>query len=355
MRSALSAIAQTAAAAGVAWWLARALLPEPRPVFAPLAAIVALGATRGERGSRALQVSLGVAVGIGAAELVVSLLSTGTLQLALVTAVALTGAVFLFEAPTLIIQAGVSGALVVAIGSSPQAVGAERFLEALVGTGVALVVSQGLFPVDAVGSVRRAACEVLSGLADGLDRGAQASTTQDQDDLRAAQRSLREANLRIGSVEDGLRVAHEAARVARAGRKRGARLRRLDGIGNLLGTTVSAAEALVRAGGRLGRGEHEAPHDLTAALETLADLARQLADDLDRDDDALLERAEAATAHATAARRADPRPTTATAATLARSVARGLLDVGGVDAATSDRRLVVAAESASGGGVTSDG
>lgn len=79
-----------------------------------------------------------------------------------------------------------------------------------------------------------------------------------------------------------------------------------------------------------------------AALEALADLARRLADDPDCGDE-LLECARAAAAHAAAATRADPRPTPATAATLARSVARALLDAGHVDAATADRHLAEAA------------
>jgi uncharacterized membrane protein YgaE (UPF0421/DUF939 family) len=149
VRSGLSPVAQTTAAAAIAWWLAQALLPEPRPVFAPLAAIVALGATAGERGRRALQVTLGVTVGIGAAQLVIGLLGTGTLQLGLVTALALTVALFLFEAPTFVVQAGVSGAVVVAVGSAAQGVGPARVLEALLGSGVALVFSQALFPIDA--------------------------------------------------------------------------------------------------------------------------------------------------------------------------------------------------------------
>lgn len=136
--------------------------------------------------------SLGVTVGIGAAELGVRLLGTGTLQLALVTGVALLVAVFLVEASTFVVQAGVSGALVVAVGSSPQAVGANRFLEVLVGSGVALLVSQVLFPGDASGRVRRTVRVVLSRLGDGLDRAAQALRTGDAGDVDAAQHVYRE-------------------------------------------------------------------------------------------------------------------------------------------------------------------
>src|SRR5215212_2453086 len=53
LRPRLLAILQTAAAAVLAWQLAAALLPDPRPAFASIAAVIAVGATFGQRGSRA--------------------------------------------------------------------------------------------------------------------------------------------------------------------------------------------------------------------------------------------------------------------------------------------------------------
>lgn len=97
------------------------------------------------------------------------LLGAGTLQLALVTGLALVVAVFLFEATTFVVQAGVSAALVVA---TSRAVATDRFLEALVGAAVALLMSQVLFPVDAVAKVRAAVSAALAKLADGLDEAA---------------------------------------------------------------------------------------------------------------------------------------------------------------------------------------
>ncbi len=328
MRAALSPIAQTAVAAGAAWWLARHLLPEPRPVFAPLAAIVALGATRGERGRRALQVSLGVSIGVGAAELIVRLLGAGTLQLALVTGLALVVAVFLFEATTFVVQAGVSAALVVA---TSRAVATDRFLEALVGAAVALLMSQVLFPVDAVAKVRAAVSAALPKLADGLDEAAAELDTGESPKARAASDALRRANTRVGDVERALAAARESARLSRRRRADRDELERFEGIEDDLGATVSAADALARAVARLRGGPGEAPTELSAALRGLGDLARDLAGDLDREGHELLDRARTVTAHAAAAARHDPRPTAATASTLARSVAQGLLNVGGVE------------------------
>ena len=54
LRGRLLAIVQTAAAAVVAWELAVLMLPDPRPAFASIAAVIAIGATHGERFAAAL-------------------------------------------------------------------------------------------------------------------------------------------------------------------------------------------------------------------------------------------------------------------------------------------------------------
>src|SRR5207248_11025012 len=58
-------LVQTAVAAALAWLLAEKLLGHRSPFFAPIAAIVSLAATRGQRSRRAVELMLGVAIGIG--------------------------------------------------------------------------------------------------------------------------------------------------------------------------------------------------------------------------------------------------------------------------------------------------
>ena len=58
-------IAQCALAAGVAWALARYVLGHPQPFFAPVAAMVCLGFSFGQRLRRVAEVMVGVAVGVG--------------------------------------------------------------------------------------------------------------------------------------------------------------------------------------------------------------------------------------------------------------------------------------------------
>jgi uncharacterized membrane protein YgaE (UPF0421/DUF939 family) len=58
--------AQSAIAAGLAWYLAHDVIGHSRAFFAPIAAVIALGVGVANRPRRVVELTLGVAVGIGA-------------------------------------------------------------------------------------------------------------------------------------------------------------------------------------------------------------------------------------------------------------------------------------------------
>src|SRR4028118_1527780 len=64
LRSGWLQILQTGVAACVAWFLAVLLLGLEEPTFAPIAAVISLGQAIGERGRRAVEVTLGVGSGV---------------------------------------------------------------------------------------------------------------------------------------------------------------------------------------------------------------------------------------------------------------------------------------------------
>ena len=74
-------IGQAALAAGAAWFIAKELLGHPNPFFAPIAAVVSLGTSYGQRLRRVAEVTLGVAIGVLIADIVVILIGTGWWQL----------------------------------------------------------------------------------------------------------------------------------------------------------------------------------------------------------------------------------------------------------------------------------
>src|ERR1700728_221466 len=86
-------LAQTSVASGLAWYLAHDLLKHPQPFFAPIASAVCLSISNVLRGQRAVQMMIGVTLGIGTGTVVWGLLGTGPVPIAVVTAVALSLAV----------------------------------------------------------------------------------------------------------------------------------------------------------------------------------------------------------------------------------------------------------------------
>ena len=150
-------ILQTAAAAVAAWYLAKLLLPEQQPVFASIAAVVALGATYGQRSERAIELVGGVVLGIGVADLLVRAIGTGPAQIGLMVLLAMSAAVLLGGGPLLVTEAAVSAILLVVLEPTSAGLAPSRVVEAVVGGGVALAVSALAFPPDPVLLVGRSA------------------------------------------------------------------------------------------------------------------------------------------------------------------------------------------------------
>src|SRR5215210_5311893 len=133
-------VLQTATAAVGAWYLALALLGGDQPLFAPIAAVIALGATVGQRGQRAFELVGGVILGILVADLIVGAIGTGPWQAGVMIVLAMGTAVAMGGSELLVAESAVSAMLIATLPGAASGIPPERFLEALVGGGVALVV-----------------------------------------------------------------------------------------------------------------------------------------------------------------------------------------------------------------------
>ena len=126
-------ILQGTAAAAVAWVIARYVFDHHEPFFAPVAAVIALNTSLGERGLNAMRLLLGVLVGIVAGSIMLAALGSGSGSLALATLLAMTIAVAFGGARIVVAQAAVGAILTVAIGEAGA--GVERLADALIGAG----------------------------------------------------------------------------------------------------------------------------------------------------------------------------------------------------------------------------
>ena len=86
-------ILQAAVAASLAYFVAEVLVGHEQPFFAPIAAIICLSVTFGQRNRRAIELVFGVAVGLMVADLLVLVIGNGTLQIAVVVLLAMAAAV----------------------------------------------------------------------------------------------------------------------------------------------------------------------------------------------------------------------------------------------------------------------
>lgn len=157
---------QATAAAAVAWLIANAVHAKDRPFFAPIAAVVALTAPRGQRGMKAVQLLIGVFLGIVVGEIVVALMGAGYGRLAVAAFVALCGAAAIGDKRIALTQAGTSAILTV-IASNGRA-GWQRLLDAAIGGIVALTFTQIIFSPEPVALMREAETDALKGIARGL-------------------------------------------------------------------------------------------------------------------------------------------------------------------------------------------
>jgi uncharacterized membrane protein YgaE (UPF0421/DUF939 family) len=283
LRGRVLPIFQTASAAVAAWYLALLLLPVARPLFAPIAAVVALGATSGQRGRRVLELCGGVAVGIAVADLIVGVIGTGPWQAGVMVVLAMGAAVAMGGSELLVAEAAVSAILIATLPGAASGFPPERFLEAIVGGGVALAVAGLLFPPDPALHVGRALNTLFADLGRALGDVAGALEHGDPELAERAQEAARTLDDHLIQVRQELLMVRDTARFAPP--RRGAR-GLLDRVERSLPQVDFAARdvrVLARTGVRYLRAGGPAPEPLWLGIRGLADAVWALAASYDDD------------------------------------------------------------------------
>jgi uncharacterized membrane protein YgaE (UPF0421/DUF939 family) len=213
LRGRMLAIVQTAFAAVLAWWLAVLILPDPRPAFASIAAVIAVGATNGERAGRALQLVGGVVLGITVADLLIQLIGTGAWQIGVLVILAMSAAVAVGGGELLVVEAGVSAILLVALDPGAAAgFSPNRILEGVIGGVTALAISSIFFPPDPALGPGRAAQAMFVELGRALERIAAALETRDPGVAERALADARGVDPLLRAVEEEVATGRETAR-----------------------------------------------------------------------------------------------------------------------------------------------
>ena len=279
-------VVQSSVAAALAWYVTMLVLGDDRPFVAAIAAVISVGAVAGQTLRRAAEWMLGVTVGLGVAGVVMLAIGTGPVQTGVMVGLAMGVALLIRGGIMFWTEVGVSAILVSGLDPTTQGVSPDRFVEALLGCGVALAVC-AVFPSNPSLRVRKAARPILGDLATVYRDVAGAFIGGD---VELSQRALSEARLIDGRVSQLLEELDGGYQIARYAPPRRGHLRPLGfyaTTANHLDLAVRDTRGLARAAHTLvgERGATSGP--LVEALLELALAVEALAGYLERPDQLL--------------------------------------------------------------------
>jgi uncharacterized membrane protein YgaE (UPF0421/DUF939 family) len=273
-------IAQTALAAAGAWLVATELIGHARPFFAPIAAIIVLGVTRGRHAGRAVQLATGVAIGICVADLIVFNLGTGALTIVLVVALAMGVAVALGGEALVVSQAATSATLVATL-PLPDHFTLARAVDAFAGGTVALAVGFLLLPIDPVRLARTAAVAVLDELGSVLADLAAAVEARDREAVISALVRARALDDGQAGLIESASMGLEVATYSPLRRRRRSDLKRYAQAAVQLDLVIRNVRVAARGALRAVELGDNVPPDVIDALHHLVASVRALAPALD--------------------------------------------------------------------------
>jgi uncharacterized membrane protein YgaE (UPF0421/DUF939 family) len=266
-------LAQAAIATSLAWFIAKEGFGHPRPVFAPVVALIGVSATLGQRRRYAVEMTIGVALGIGIADALVVAIGDGPVQVGAIVAGAMAVAVALGGGAILVSEAAVSALLVVTVQPPGSGLSGARFLDSLLGGVVALIVT-ALLPANPAARARRAAAPLLEELAGTLDDVALAL---EHGDAGLADRALMRARaLDASPLAESVAAGEEMLRLSPFARGARARFGRYALAAAQVDAALTSVKALSRASVRgLKLGAH-IPDEVPGAVRDLAETVRTL-------------------------------------------------------------------------------
>ena len=275
VRGGLALALQAGLAAGLSWFVAHDLIGRPAPFFAPIAAVITLASSVGQRLRRTAELVVGVAIGIGIGDAIILLIGTGPWQLGLIVVLAILVATAVGGGTPLVVQSA-SSAVLVATLTATTGLPWTRFFDALVGGGVGLVVMTVLLPLNPLTVVRRAADPALRALADGLREVAAGLADKDADVVQQALAKLRAAEGAFAGFSAAVTAARENVAFAPARwRTRGALAQYVEGADQVTYALRNVRVLARRVQTALGDDE-VVPAVLPVAVALLGDAVEQL-------------------------------------------------------------------------------
>lgn len=279
-------VVQICVAAALAWLLATRVAGHEQAFFAPISAVIAVTSAMGRRRWVVVELAAGVAVGILVGELLLGVIGRGVWQLPLVVALAASVTVLLDVGRLAVIQACTSAILLVTvnpIGDTLREVAVNRFVDALIGGAVGLVVTTAL-AADPVRTLERDVGNVLSELASLLASTARALRLGDAGVAWTALQRARALEDPLRGLNDTAASSRELSRISPLRWRQREHVLLYAGSLRYVDHAVRDARVLARrVHTMLRRGERDGVA-AAPALDQLAAAVRTYADDLAEQD-----------------------------------------------------------------------
>ena len=283
-------IAQAGIAAGGAWLIATDLVGHTQPFFAPAAAVTCIGVALGQKLRRVIELVVGVSVGVGVGDVLISRIGAGTWQIVLVVVLAMAAAVLLDGGAVIALQSGTSAVLIATLAPPTTTGGFDRMIDALIG-GVTGLIAIALFPPNPLNLAHRHGRVVLGDLAGMLRAIGSAVQARDTVAAAAALSRARASQKAIDEFKTALVTSTEVATIAPIRWRNRSELDRYRSAAGPVDLAIRNTRVLARRALAVLRDDEEVPAKLPAVLDGLANAVDALRDELARGVDPVRTRA----------------------------------------------------------------
>jgi len=240
--------------------------------------MLSLGMSYGQRLRRVIEVTIGVAIGVLVGDIFVDLFGSGVWQTAIVAMTAMSIAVLFGAGTMLVTQAGVQSIIVTTLVAQPG-LALSRWLDAVVGGGVALLAAT-ITPASPLRKPRAQAAVVVAELSAILTCTARALRQSDMDLATATLTRARSSEHALDELRD---LSAEGIAVVRLSPFRRRHLPGVQAIADLmepLDRAIRNIRVLVRRASVAVRTGEEVPAPYVDLISSLADVTTEIADQL---------------------------------------------------------------------------
>ncbi|WP_406075595.1 FUSC family protein [Micromonospora sp. NBC_01638] len=267
---------QAGLAAALAYLISHRYLGNPQPVFAPISAVGTLAASVGQRFRRTVELIIGVGIGVAVGDFLIYLLGTGAWQLGLVVTVAILFSIFAGASVAIVIQAAATAVLIVTLSPVTKDLEIPRFIDALLGGGIALLVTAVLLPLNPLRVINRAARPALDLLAAQLDATADGLRKRDRAGIQLALDRLRNNKGELATLTEAVEGAKETAILSPARWHRRDELVHYAEAADPIDRAMRNTGTLIRRSVTLLEDEEPVPDPMPDAIGHLAESVRLL-------------------------------------------------------------------------------